>query len=263
MHRWLNQANHFFELPLSLRSRVLILCAVAVLIVALFFPLWRMTFVSNQYLDGLTLHIYASQLKGGVTPNRDDLREINALNHYIGMRPLLESDFSEFVWIPFVIGLLGVLALRALVLGKMAGLVDVFVLFSYLPQRVAFPDNLTAREVLNFYAHLRQLAPTRVNEILSSERFHFNGFASKAISEFSGGMIQRLGLAVACLPDAPILLLDEPTVSLDPAGAIHFRAFLQTLKQAGKTIVFTSHMLADVEQLADRVAILVGASWSR
>jgi Cu-processing system ATP-binding protein len=129
---------------------------------------------------------------------------------------------------------------------------------SYLPQRIAFPDNLTAREVLNFYARLRKLAPARVDEILSGERFHFNGFADKAVSEFSGGMIQRLGLAVACLPDAPILLLDEPTVSLDPEGALRFRAFLQTLKQAGKTIVFTSHVLADVEQLADRVAILVG-----
>ena len=71
-------------------------------------------------------------------------------------------------------------------------------------------------------------------------------------------MVQRLGLAVACLPDAPVLILDEPTVSLDPEGAIRFRRFLTTLKRSGKTIVFSSHMLADVEQLADRVAILVG-----
>ncbi len=131
-------------------------------------------------------------------------------------------------------------------------------LFSYLPQRVAFPDSLTAREVLQFYADLRQLAPQRVEHILSGERFHFNGFADKPAGKFSGGMVQRLGLAVACLPDAPVLLLDEPTVSLDPEGALRFRAFLQTLKAEGKTIVFTSHVLADVEQLADRVAILVG-----
>lgn len=131
-------------------------------------------------------------------------------------------------------------------------------LFSYLPQRVAFPDSLTAREVLQFYADLRQLAPQRVEHILSSERFHFNGFTDKPVSKFSGGMVQRLGLAVACLPDAPVLLLDEPTVSLDPEGALRFRAFLQSLKTEGKTIVFTSHVLADVEQLADRVAILVG-----
>ncbi len=131
MNRWLDKANHFFELPLTLRSRALILAGVVLLTPVFLFPLWNMTFKSNQYLDGLTLNIYAYQLKGGMTPNRDDLREINALNHYIGMRPLLESDFSEFVWLPFVIGVLGVLALRALVIGKMAGLVDVFVIFTY------------------------------------------------------------------------------------------------------------------------------------
>jgi copper chaperone NosL len=131
MKSWLDKANRFFELPLTLRSRVLILAGVVLLAPVFLFPLWNMTFKSNQYLDGLSLNIYAYQLKGGVTPNRDDLREINALNHYIGMRPLLESDFSEFVWIPFVIGALGVLALRALVIGKMAGLVDVFVIFTY------------------------------------------------------------------------------------------------------------------------------------
>src|SRR5205085_11393426 len=128
---WLDKANHFFDFPLTLRSRVLILVAVVALIPAFLFPLWKMTFTSNQYLDGLTLNIHAQRLEGGKTQNRDDLREINALNHYIGMRPLLESDFSEFVWIPFVVGALGVLALRALVIGKMAGLVDVFVIFSY------------------------------------------------------------------------------------------------------------------------------------
>jgi hypothetical protein len=52
----------------------------------------------------LALEIYSYQLEGGKTQNRDDLREINALNHYIGMRPLLESDFSEFTWLPFCIG---------------------------------------------------------------------------------------------------------------------------------------------------------------
>ena len=131
MKAWLDKANHFFELPLSLRSRILVIAGVAVLIPALMFPLWRMTFVSNQYRDGLNLRIYSHKLEGVKSANRDDLLEINSLNHYIGMRPLLESDFSEFLWIPFVIGILGVLALRAVVIGKMSNLVDVFVLFTY------------------------------------------------------------------------------------------------------------------------------------
>lgn len=131
MSAFLDKETSFFESPLTLKSRVLILVAVLVLLPSFFFPLWNMSFYSNQYTDGLVLHIYSYQLEGGKTPNRDDLREINSLNHYIGMRPLLESDFSEFTWVPLVIGLLMILALRAMVLGKMSNLVDVFVLFTY------------------------------------------------------------------------------------------------------------------------------------
>lgn len=131
-------------------------------------------------------------------------------------------------------------------------------LMSFLPQRLSFSDQLTGREVLEFYCRLRRLPSQRINETLNTSNFHFNGFFDKAVSSFSGGMTQRLGLAVACLPDAPVLVLDEPTVSLDPNGAIQFREFLASLKRQGKTIVFSSHMLADVEQLADRVAIMVG-----
>lgn len=131
MTDFLEKETTFFERPLNLKSRILILIAVAALLPAFFFPLWNMSFYSNQYMDGLVLRIYAYQLEGGKTPNRDDLREINSLNHYIGMRPLLESDFSEFTWVPLVIGLLMILALRAMVLGRMSNLVDVFVLFTY------------------------------------------------------------------------------------------------------------------------------------
>ena len=129
---------------------------------------------------------------------------------------------------------------------------------SFMPQRPGFHDCLTAKEVLNFYCRLRKLPPARIEETLHGSGFNFNGFCEKRVGELSGGMVQRLGLAVACLPDAPILLLDEPTVSLDPAGAITFREFLSALKAKGKTIVFSSHVLADVERLADRIAILVG-----
>jgi Cu-processing system ATP-binding protein len=131
-------------------------------------------------------------------------------------------------------------------------------LMSYLPQRVSFHDNLTAREVMTFYCRLRRVPRQRVDELFATSAFHFNGFSNRPVGEFSGGMVQRLGLAVACLPDAPILILDEPTASLDPAGAVQFREYLAALKQQGKTILFSSHMLGDVERLADRVGIMVG-----
>jgi copper chaperone NosL len=124
-------ATSFFETPIDLRSRLLILIAGALLVPTYFFPLWNMTLYSNQFPEGLALNIYSYKLEGGKSPNRDDLKEINALNHYIGMRPLKEDDFTEFKWIPFVIGGVILLALRVVVLGKMSKLTDLFVLFTY------------------------------------------------------------------------------------------------------------------------------------
>jgi ABC-type multidrug transport system ATPase subunit len=70
-------------------------------------------------------------------------------------------------------------------------------------------------------------------------------------------MVQRLGLAVAVLADAPIVLLDEPTAALDPAGLEAFYSLVEQMKREGRTLLFTSHQLGDVEQLADRFAVLV------
>ena len=128
--------------------------------------------------------------------------------------------------------------------------------FSYLPQRVAFPEQTTAREVLQFFCRLRHLPLSRAAEAF--ERWGFGQTSGSLVSDFSGGMLQRLGIAVATLPDAPILLLDEPTASLDPEGAAEFRSFVSAQRQAGKTIVFSTHILSDVDRLADRVAFLVG-----
>lgn len=127
---------------------------------------------------------------------------------------------------------------------------------SYLPQRVVFPDSLTAREIVRFYGKMRGLAKHEADEVLAAARF--NGFSDKAVSEFSGGMIQRLGLAVVSMPETPILLLDEPTANLDPMGVKRFREFVLEQKAAGKTVLFSTHLLAEAEQLADRVGIFVG-----
>jgi len=127
---------------------------------------------------------------------------------------------------------------------------------SYLPQRVAFPEMLTAREILEFYCRLRKLPLQRAAEALAHSQF--NGFGDRAVREFSGGMLQRLGIEVLSLPDAPVLLLDEPTTGLDPEASLRLREFLQARRQEGKTVLLTSHLLSEVEELADRAAILVG-----
>ena len=131
MQQYLEKASTFFDTPIDLRSRILIFVAALLLIPTYFLPLWNMTMYSNQFPEGLALEIYSYKLEGGKSEYRDDLKEINSLNHYIGMKPLIEDDFTEFKWIPFVIGGVVLLALRVIVFGKMSKLVDLFVLFTY------------------------------------------------------------------------------------------------------------------------------------
>jgi Cu-processing system ATP-binding protein len=126
---------------------------------------------------------------------------------------------------------------------------------SYLPQRVSFPDALTGREVLDFYRGLRGVAAERTSEVL---RFaSLNGASGCSVSTYSGGMVQRLGLAVAVLADAPVMLLDEPTAALDPDGLAAFYTLIERRKESQATLLFTSHQLGDAERLADRFAVLV------
>jgi hypothetical protein len=127
----LQKANRFFDSPLGLRSRILVIVAALALIPTFVLPLWNLTLYSNQFPDGLDLSIYSHKLVGGHSADRDDLKEINTLNHYIGMRPLEEGDFTEFLWLPLVVGAFVILSLRTAVLGKMANLVDNTVLFAY------------------------------------------------------------------------------------------------------------------------------------
>ncbi|GEJ57015.1 ABC transporter ATP-binding protein [Anaeromyxobacter diazotrophicus] len=127
---------------------------------------------------------------------------------------------------------------------------------SYLPQKVAFPEALTGREVVEFYRRLRGLGAARTDEALHVAAL--NGAGARQVGTYSGGMVQRLGLAVAALPDAPVLLLDEPTSSLDTAGLGAVYALAVRARREGRAVLFTSHQPADVERLADRVAVLVG-----
>jgi Cu-processing system ATP-binding protein len=127
---------------------------------------------------------------------------------------------------------------------------------SYLPQRVSFPDSLTGREVVDFYARLRGTKLSRTDEVL---RFaSLNGASHRPVGTYSGGMTQRLGLAVAALPEPEVLLLDEPTAALDPDGLCAFYGLAVQIRKENRSVVFTSHHLGDVEQLADRFGILVG-----
>jgi len=115
--------------PLTFRSRILVFLAALVIVPTFFLPLWHLTFVAQQYPEGLDLYIYSHDLIGGDDGN--DLTEINVLNHYIGMAELRPTDFTELKWIPLVIGLIGVLTLRAATIGNLRSIVDVIVMSLY------------------------------------------------------------------------------------------------------------------------------------
>jgi copper chaperone NosL len=129
MRAFLERSNRFLDAPLELTPRVLLVCSALLIAVTLVQPLWNMTMFAPQYQGGLRLDIYSQRLQGG--NNGQDLREINLLNHYIGMRDLTNEDFTEFKWMPFAIGILALVFLRAAVHGRVAALVDSFVLFAY------------------------------------------------------------------------------------------------------------------------------------
>jgi copper chaperone NosL len=129
MHRMLDALNRHLDVKLGIGPRLLLIVSAALLAVTLALPLWRLTMFAPQYPDGLRMDIYTQELKGD--RNGQDIKEINLLNHYIGMRDLTTEEFTEFKWMPFAIGVLALIFLRAAVLGTMGALVDAAVMFVY------------------------------------------------------------------------------------------------------------------------------------
>jgi copper chaperone NosL len=129
MRALLDALNRHLDIRLGLPPRLLLLAAAVLVGVTLTQPLWNLTMFAPQYPDGLRMDIYSHQLEGG--RNGQDVREINLLNHYIGMHDLSNEDFTEFKWMPFALGVLALLLLRSAVHGSMGSLVDSVVLFVY------------------------------------------------------------------------------------------------------------------------------------
>lgn len=125
---------------------------------------------------------------------------------------------------------------------------------SYLPQRIEFPSQITAKEVLTFFARIRQISAERVVESIG--RFGFHGFEKKKVGELSGGMLQRLALAVVFLPSAEAYVLDEPTNNLDAEGLARFREQTVEAADRGASVLMSTHILREVEHLAHRIVVM-------
>ena len=124
----------------------------------------------------------------------------------------------------------------------------------YLPENVVLYDNLTGAETLDFFARLKGVSPAQNAALL--ERVGLMHAAKRRVREYSKGMRQRLGFAQALLGKPRILFLDEPTTGLDPEAIRGFYAILRQLKGEGVTMVITSHILAEIQERVDRLAIM-------
>ncbi len=124
----------------------------------------------------------------------------------------------------------------------------------YLPENVVLYDNLSGLETLHFFARLKGAAKAQCEPVL--EQVGLSHAAKKPLREYSKGMRQRLGFAQALLGDPRVLFLDEPTNGLDPQAIRDFYLTLRTLRDQGVSIIITSHILAELQDRVDRLAIL-------
>jgi ABC-type multidrug transport system ATPase subunit len=128
-------------------------------------------------------------------------------------------------------------------------------LVGFVPQELTFHDDLTVMETITFYARLKKVVPGYDFTPLLTQ-LELIEHLCKPIHDLSGGLKQRLALALALLNDPPILILDEPTANLDIRAREDFLALVHDLKMGGKTLVFSSHRLDEVMALADRILLL-------
>jgi Cu-processing system ATP-binding protein len=127
----------------------------------------------------------------------------------------------------------------------------------YMPQNPDFPGNLRIQEMLNMLEDIRQSKATRKEEM--QEIFDVTKMLKRRFFELSGGMKQRVAAVSALMFDSPILILDEPTVGLDPVSAAHLKDLIRQESQNGKVVFLVTHIIAEMEQLArDMIFLLDG-----
>lgn len=160
--------------------------------------------------------------------------------------------------IKIVLGLMRSTGGTCTVLGEPAGKLSVRRRIGYLPEAPDFYRYLTGRELVEFYGRMAGVPEedlkTSVERVLSMVDLSEAG--RRKIGTYSKGMLQRVGLAQALVHDPDLVILDEPTAGVDPIGARLIADTIRRLKQDGKSVVLSSHLLAQVEGVCDRVAIL-------
>ena len=193
---------------------------------------------------------------------RQKVRALNALDLEIRKGEIFgllgPNGSGKSTTIKLLLGLLFPTSGRAIVFGQNASEVTKNERIGYLPEESYLYKFLTAEETLDFYGRLFDMPANvrkqRVAELI--EQVGLSWARRRQLKEYSKGMTRRIGLAQALINDPELILLDEPTSGLDPLGTREMKDMILKLRDQGKTIVMCSHLLADVQDVCDRIAIL-------
>lgn len=195
---------------------------------------------------------------------RDKVVAVNDLNleiRYNEVFGLLGPNGSgKTTTLKMLLGLLYPTKGRSVVLGGESTDPKISSRIGFMPEESYLYQYLSARETLDFYGRLFAL-PARVRKMRIESLLDMVGLravSNRAVGTFSKGMARRIGLAQALINDPDLLILDEPTTGLDPIGTRQIKDLILELAKRGKTILLCSHLLADVEDVCDRIAILYG-----
>ena len=193
---------------------------------------------------------------------RPKVRALNALDLEIRKGEIFgllgPNGSGKSTTIKLLLGLLFPTKGRALVFGQEATEVTKNERIGYLPEESYLYKYLTAEETLDFYGRLFDMPAKRRRERAAEliEQVGLGHAKRRQLKEYSKGMTRRIGLASALVNDPDLVLLDEPTSGLDPLGTREMKDMIIKLRDQGKTVVMCSHLLADVQDVCDRIAIL-------
>ena len=192
--------------------------------------------VRLRAVDDLSLRVERGQIYGLLGPNGSGKSTTNKI----------------------ILGLLEPTVGRCRTFGIPSGTVEARQQIGYLPEAPYFYRFLTGRELVRFYGRMGGLAggrlTARVNEVIAWAGL--TGDADRRVGTYSRGMLQRVGLAQVLVHQPALVVLDEPTGGLDPCGTAAVTELILKLKAEGRTVLITSHLLSQIEDVCDRIAIL-------